>query len=63
MRPIRQISKPSMINRRLQSDAGFKVWYSIKQQLTGDNAESFFTQNVKGFQVPGGQEAKASRVP
>jgi hypothetical protein len=47
------------INARLQSDPGFKVWYSIKQQLTGDNADSFFTQNVKGFEVPGGQEAKS----
>jgi hypothetical protein len=47
------------INARLQSDPGFKVWYSIKQQLTGDNADAFFTQNVKGFEVPGGQEAKS----
>jgi hypothetical protein len=41
---------------RINSDPAFKMWYSIKQGLTSDNADAFFTNSVKDFEIPGGAE-------
>jgi Tfp pilus assembly protein PilF len=43
-------------NKRIASDPAFKIWYAIKQQLTGDQGDQFFTSNVKDAEVPGGAE-------
>jgi hypothetical protein len=42
------------IQARLDSDPGFKLWYSIRQSLTGDQGDSFFTNSMKGVEVPAG---------
>ncbi|HEY6987700.1 MAG TPA: hypothetical protein VH369_04915 [Bryobacteraceae bacterium] len=44
------------INARIDSDPAFKLWYSIKSNLIGDQADSFFTNSVKDFEIPGGAE-------
>ncbi len=43
-------------NKRIASDPAFKIWYAIKQQLTGDQGDQFFNSNVKDAEVPGGAE-------
>ncbi len=40
------------LNARIQAEPGFKVWYSIKQQLQ-DRGDGFFNGDLKGFEVPG----------
>jgi hypothetical protein len=40
------------INARMASDPAFKIWEGIKQGLT-TQGDSFFSGNVKGFEVPG----------
>lgn len=44
------------LNKRMDSDPAFKLWYTIKSNLTGDQADSFFTNSVKDFEIPGGAE-------
>lgn len=44
------------INKRIASDPQFKLWYTIKQNLTGDNGDAFFNSNVKDAEIPGGAE-------
>ena len=44
------------MNQRIASDPSFKTWYAVKQTLTSDTGEQFFTSNVKGVEVPGGAE-------
>jgi hypothetical protein len=44
------------LNDRIASDPAFKIWYAIKQQLTGDQGDQFFNSNVKDAEVPGGSE-------
>lgn len=44
------------LNTRLTSDPQFKLWYSIKQSLTGDQGDQFFNSNVKDAEIPGGAE-------
>lgn len=41
---------------RINSDPAFKMWYAIKQGLTGDNADAFFGNTVKDFEIPGGAD-------
>ena len=48
------------INQRIASDPPFKIWEAIKQSLTGDQGEHFFTTDVKGAEVPGGAEGVKS---
>jgi hypothetical protein len=43
-------------NKRMDSDPAFKLWYTIKSNLIGDQADSFFTNSVKDFEIPGGAE-------
>ena len=38
---------------RINSDPSFKVWYAIQQQLVGDQGESYFSNSVKGLEIPG----------
>ena len=42
------------LTQRLQSDPALALWYSIKQNLTGDQGDSFFTNSVKDAEIPGG---------
>jgi hypothetical protein len=44
------------INARINSDPAFKLWYTIKQNLTGDQGDAFFNSNVKDADIPGGAE-------
>lgn len=46
------------LQQRMDSDPGFKLWYTIKQSLIGAQGDAFFTQSMKGFLVPGGTDAK-----
>jgi hypothetical protein len=41
-------------NARIASDPAFKLWYTIKQSLTGDQGQSFFDSQMKGADIPGG---------
>jgi len=42
------------LTQKLQSDPALALWYSIKQNLTGDQGDSFFTNSVKDAEIPGG---------
>ncbi|MGH8100904.1 MAG: tetratricopeptide repeat protein, partial [Chthoniobacterales bacterium] len=44
------------MNTRMDSDPAFKLWYTIKSNLVGDQADSFFTSSVKDAEIPGGAE-------
>ena len=44
------------LNKRIASDPQFKIWYAIKQSLTGDQGDQFFASNMKDTEVPGGAE-------
>ena len=44
------------MNKRIASDPGFKLWYTIKQSLTGDQGDQFFSNSVKDTEIPGGAE-------
>ncbi len=44
------------LNKRMASDPAFKLWYTIKQNLTGDQGDQFFSNNVKDAEIPGGAE-------
>ena len=41
------------MNARISSDPQFKLWYTIKQSLTGDQGDQFFNSNVKDAEIPG----------
>jgi hypothetical protein len=41
--------------QRVNSDPAFKIWYIIKQNLTGDQGPNFFASSVKGAEIPGDQ--------
>jgi len=43
-------------NARLASDPQFKLWYTIRQNLVGDQGDQFFNGNVKDAEIPGGAE-------
>jgi len=49
-------AQADVINKRIESDPGFKLWYTIKQSLTGDQGDQFFNSNVKDAEIPGGAE-------
>ena len=44
------------LTQRFNSDPQFKIWYGIKQGLTGDTGQQVFDNNVKDVEVPGGAE-------
>jgi hypothetical protein len=44
------------LTQRFTSDPQFKIWYGIKQNLTGDNGQQVFESNVKDAEIPGGAE-------
>ncbi|MBV8863938.1 MAG: hypothetical protein JO210_00900 [Acidobacteriaceae bacterium] len=44
------------MNQRIASDPAFKIWYAVKQSLTGDQGQQFFDSNVKDAEIPGGAE-------
>jgi hypothetical protein len=39
---------------KLQADPSLALWYSLQQSLTGDQGDSFFANNVKDAEIPGG---------
>ena len=41
-----------VLNQRIASDPGFKVWYAVKQSLQ-DKGDAFFNSSVKEFDLPG----------
>jgi len=49
-------SEVAAIQQRLDSDPAFKLWYSIQQNLTGDQGPTFFTNSMKGVEVPAGAQ-------
>lgn len=44
------------MNKRMDSDPAFKLWYTIKTNLVGDQSDSFFASSVKDFEIPAGAE-------
>ena len=44
------------LQKRMDADPSFKLWYTIKTNLTGDQGEKFFTSDVKDTDIPGGAE-------
>jgi hypothetical protein len=44
------------MNSRIASDPQFKLWYTIKTNLTGDQGDQFFNNTVKDAEIPGGAE-------
>ncbi len=44
------------MNARIKADPGFALWYSIKTNLVGDQGPTFFANNVKDAEIPGGAQ-------
>lgn len=44
------------LQKRMDSDPAFKLWYTIKTNLVGDKGQSFFDSDVKDFEIPGGAQ-------
>ena len=44
----------AQLQAKIQADPSLGLWYSLQQSLTGDQGESFFTNNVKDAEIPGG---------
>ncbi len=45
-------AQAATMQKRIDSDPAFKVWYSVKSNLVGDNPDAFFKQ-MQGAEVPG----------
>ncbi len=41
---------------RMNSDPAFKLWYTVKTNLVGDQGQSFFDKSVKDTEIPGGAQ-------
>jgi hypothetical protein len=46
--------RAAALQTKIQADPSLGLWYSLQQSLTGDQGESFFTNNVKDAGIPGG---------
>jgi len=44
------------MNARIKADPAFGLWYSIKTNLVGDQGPTFFANNVKDAEIPGGAQ-------
>jgi len=44
------------MNARIKADPAFALWYSIKTNLVGDQGPTFFANNVKDAEIPGGAQ-------
>jgi tetratricopeptide (TPR) repeat protein len=44
------------LNTRIASDPGFALWYTIRQNLTGEQGAAFFEKTVKDTMIPGGAQ-------
>jgi len=44
------------MKQRIASDPGFGLWYTIRQNLTGDQGDTFFSNTVKDAEIPGGAQ-------
>jgi hypothetical protein len=44
----------AQLQSKIQADPALGLWYSLQQSLTNDQGESFFTNNVKDAEIPGG---------
>jgi tetratricopeptide (TPR) repeat protein len=42
------------LQSKLQADPSLALWYSLQQSLTADQGDSFFNNNVKDAEIPGG---------
>jgi hypothetical protein len=51
-----EAARQKAIQDRMNSDPAFKLWYTIKTNLTGDQGDQFFNSNVKDAEIPGGAE-------
>ena len=45
------------LQQRIDSDPAFKVWYAIESQLTGEQGSSYFRDQIREVEIPGGTEA------
>ncbi len=46
-----------VLQKRIDSDPAFKIWYAIESQLTGDGGSGYFANNLKDAEIPGGTDA------
>ncbi len=44
----------AQLQSKITSDPSLGLWYSLQQSLTGDQGDSFFNNNVKDAEIPGG---------
>ncbi|MFL6351366.1 MAG: tetratricopeptide repeat protein, partial [Bryobacteraceae bacterium] len=44
------------LQKRMDADPAFKLWYTIKTNLIGDQGQNFFNSNVKETEIPGGAQ-------
>jgi len=44
------------LQKRMDTDPAFKLWYTIKTNLTSDQGSQFFDKSVKETEIPGGAE-------
>jgi hypothetical protein len=44
------------MNARMAADPAFKLWYTIKTNLIGDQGPTFFNNSMKGAEIPGGAD-------
>jgi tetratricopeptide (TPR) repeat protein len=44
------------LQKRMDADPAFKLWYTVKTNLTGDQGQNFFNSNVKDTEIPGGAQ-------
>jgi tetratricopeptide (TPR) repeat protein len=44
------------LQKRMDADPAFKLWYTIKTNLISPQGQSFFNSDVKDFEIPGGAQ-------
>jgi len=44
--------KAEELNKRIESDPSFKIWYAVKQNVQ-DKGDAFFNESVKEYELPG----------
>ena len=44
------------LQKRIDSDPAFKIWYAVESQLKTDQGAAFFKNDVEGAEIPGGTD-------
>ena len=51
-----EAKKADELNKRMASDPGFGLWYTLETNLTGASGDQFFNDKVKDAEIPGGAQ-------